>query len=90
MVRLVTVIDDFQQELIEQMIRGNRRIKQKNITLKLEAYEERVGHIVNPLGFRKVCTRWVPRKLTGEINADRVRILRGILGCFEVGNFYIG
>lgn len=70
----MTATDDFHQEHVEQIIRGSRRIKQKDITLKLEASEERVGHIVIPVGFRKVCTRWVPRKLTSGINADRVKI----------------
>jgi hypothetical protein len=64
------------------MIRGNRRIKQKGIILKLEAFEERVGHIINPLGFRKVCTRWMPRRLTGEVNADKSQNLKGISWLF--------
>jgi len=71
-VRPVTATDESHQEHVEEMIRGNRLIKQKDITFKLEASEERVGHIINPLGFRNIYTSWVPHKLTGEINADRI------------------
>jgi hypothetical protein len=51
--RLVIATGDFHQEHVEKMIRGNRRIKQKDITLKLEASEEIFGHIINPQRFRK-------------------------------------
>jgi hypothetical protein len=70
----VTATDESHQEHFEEMIRGNRRIIQKDITLKLEASEERVGHIINTLGFRKIYTSWALQKLTGEISAAIVRI----------------
>ena len=49
----MTATEDSHQKHVKEMIRGKRRIKQKDITLKLEASEERVGHIINPLGFQK-------------------------------------
>ena len=38
-----------------------------------------MGHIIGVLGFRKVCARWVPRKLSDEMKAERVRISRDLL-----------
>ena len=42
-----------------------------------------MGHIIGILGFRKVCARWVPCVLSDEMRAERVRISRELLECFE-------
>ena len=42
-----------------------------------------MGHIIGVLGFRKVCARWVPRMLSDEMKAERVRISRELLEGFE-------
>jgi len=48
-----------------------------------------VGHIIGVLGFQKVCARWVPRTLPDEMKAERVRISRGLLECFEKGENFL-
>jgi len=81
--RPVTASDQLHQDRVEELIRGNRRIKQKEIAVALGISKERVGHIIGVLGFRKVCARWVPRTMSDETKAERVRISREILERFE-------
>ena len=51
--------DQLHQDRVEELIRGNRRIKQKEIAVALGISKDRVGHNIGVLGFRKVCARWV-------------------------------
>jgi len=62
----VTASDQLHQDRIEEMIRGNCRIKQNEIAVALGISKERVGHITGVIGFGKVCARWVPRMLSDE------------------------
>jgi len=77
--RPVTASDQLHQDGVEEQIRGSRRIKQKEIAVALGISKARVGHIIGVLGFRKVCARWVPRMLSDELKAERVRIFRELL-----------
>jgi len=56
--RPVTASDQLNQDRVEELIRGNRRIKQKDSAVALGISKERAGHIIGVLGFRKVCARW--------------------------------
>jgi hypothetical protein len=49
----VTASDQLHQDRVEELIRGNRRIKQKEIAVALGIFKEIVGHTINVLGFRK-------------------------------------
>ena len=49
----MTASDQLHQDLAEELIRGNRRIKQKEIAVALGISKERVGHITGVLGFEK-------------------------------------
>jgi len=82
--RSVTASDQLHQDHVEELIHGNRRIKQKEIAVALGISKERVGHII-VFGFRKVCARWVQRVLSDEMKAERVHIPREILEHFEKG-----
>jgi len=62
----VTASDQLHQYRVEELIRGNRRIKQKEIAVALGVSKEREGHIIGVLGFRKVCARWVLRKCSNK------------------------
>jgi len=81
--RPVTASDQLHQDWVEELIRGNRRIKQKEIAVALGISKERVGHIIGVLGFQKVCARWVPRMLSDEMKAERFCISRELLERFE-------
>jgi len=52
--RFVTTSGQLHQDRVHELIRGNRRIKQKEIAIALGV------SIIGVLGFRKVCARWVP------------------------------
>ena len=43
---------------------------QKQIAGRLEMSKERVGYIIGLLGYTKVCSRWMPRMLTPEVEAE--------------------
>jgi len=53
----MTTSDQLHQDRVEELIRGNRRMKEKEIAVALGISKERVGHIIGVLGFRKVCSR---------------------------------
>ena len=79
----MAAIDQLHQDRLEELIRGNRHIKQKEVAVALGISNERVGHIIGVLGFRKFCARWVPRMLADEMKAERVRISQELLERFE-------
>jgi len=54
----MTATDESHHECVEEMIRENGHIQQKDSALKLGISKERVGHIINLLGFQKDCARW--------------------------------
>ena len=55
--RRVTASDQLPQDRAEELICGNRRIKQREIAVAVGISKERVGHIICVLGFRKVFAR---------------------------------
>jgi len=46
-----TASDHLHQDCIKKLIRGNRRIKQKEIAVALGISKERVGNLIDVLGF---------------------------------------
>ena len=79
----MTASDQLHQDRVEELIRGNHRIKQKEIAIELGISKERSGHIIGVLGFRKVCARWVPCMLSDEMKAERVCISQELLEHFK-------
>ncbi|XP_070617038.1 protein GVQW3-like isoform X1 [Erythrolamprus reginae] len=67
--RPVTATDQFHVKRVDELIKDNQQITQREIAAKLGISQERVGHIMDILQYRKVCARWVPRILTPEICA---------------------
>ena len=72
--RPVSVTDDKHQKQVDELIKHDRRITQKQIAGWLGMSKERVGYIIGLLGYTKVCSRWVPRMLTPEKKQKRVEI----------------
>ena len=72
--RLVSVTDDKHQKQVDELIKHDRHIIQKQIAGRLGMSKERVGYIIGLLGYTKVCSRWVPRMLTPEKKQKRVEI----------------
>jgi hypothetical protein len=62
----VSVTYDRHQTQVDELIKHDRHITQKQIAGRLGISKERVGYIIGLLGYTKVCSRWVPRMLTPE------------------------
>jgi histone-lysine N-methyltransferase SETMAR len=77
--RPVSMTDDKHQKQVDELIKHDRRITQKQIAGRLGMSKERVGCIIGLLGYTKVCSRWVPRMLTLEEKQKRVEICEELL-----------
>ena len=77
--RSVTVTDDMHQKQVDELIKHDHHITQKQIAGRLGMSKEGVGYIIGLLGYTKVCCRWVPRMLTPEKKQKRVEICEELL-----------
>ena len=59
--RPVSMTDDKHQKQVDELIKHDSRITQKQIAGRLRMSKERVGYIIGLIGYTKVCCRWVPR-----------------------------
>ncbi len=56
---------------VKRMIRDDRQITQNEIAIALDISQGAVSTIIQILGFKKVCTRWLPQMLTKEMKQKR-------------------
>jgi len=68
--RPVSVTEDKHQKQLDELIKHDRRITQKQIAGRLGMSKERVGYIIGLLGYTQVCSRWVLHMLTPEFDAE--------------------
>jgi len=61
--RPVSVTDDKHQKQVDELIKYDRHITQKQIAGRLGMSKERVGYIIGLLGYTQVYSRWMPRML---------------------------
>ncbi|GFO28552.1 histone-lysine N-methyltransferase SETMAR [Plakobranchus ocellatus] len=65
---------------VDELIRCDRRMKMREIALKLEIPKSTVHEIVHDtLGYRKVSAGWVPKMLTEDHKLQRVEISQRLL-----------
>ncbi|GFO05470.1 histone-lysine N-methyltransferase SETMAR [Plakobranchus ocellatus] len=65
---------------VDELIRCDRRMKIREIALKLKIPKSTVHEIVHDtLGYRKVSARWVPKMLTEDHKLQRVEISQRLL-----------
>ena len=65
---------------VDELIKCDRRMKIREIALKLEIPKSTVHEIVHDtLGYRKVSARWVPKMLTEDHKLQRVEISQRLL-----------
>lgn len=82
--RPLSASDPEHQTQVDELIRSNRRIKQKDISNKVGISQDRVHHILtNLLQYRRVCARWVPRMLTPEMKHQRKVMCEQLLARYE-------
>jgi hypothetical protein len=66
------VTDDKHQKQVEELIKHDHRITQKQRAGRLGMSKGTVGYITGLLGYTKVCSRSVPRMLTPGKEQKRV------------------
>ena len=71
--------DDRHQKQVDELIKHDRRITQKQIAGRLGMSKERVGYIIVLLGYTKVCSRWLPCMLMTEKKQKYVEICEEFL-----------
>jgi histone-lysine N-methyltransferase SETMAR len=81
--RPATAVTDSNQQSVYELIRGNRRITQAELSHNVGIGHHAVESIINNLGYSKVCARWVPRMLTDVHKAERKRISSELLQQYE-------
>ena len=74
--RPVSVTDDKHQKQVDELIKHDRRITQKQIAGRLGMSKGRVGYIIGLLGYTKVCSRWVPRMSTTEKKQNVLKFVK--------------
>ncbi|GFN92397.1 histone-lysine N-methyltransferase SETMAR [Plakobranchus ocellatus] len=72
--------NDWNTARVDELIKVDKRVKLKEISLKLDIPKTNVHEIVHDkLGYRKVSARWVPKMLSGEHKRQRVEIFQILL-----------
>lgn len=67
------------QEKVDELIKENQRITQRETAVKLAILQECVGHIIDVLQYQKVCAWWFACMLTAEMKAPRAKICQKLL-----------
>ena len=69
---------------VENVIRENRRVTVNEVASLLDISVGSAHHIIHDeLQFRKVCARWVPKRLTSEMKERRVDACQELLRRYE-------
>ena len=82
--RPISVTCDENKCRVDAMIQENRRIKPRDIALKLCISQERVHLIIETLNYRKVCARWVPRQLTDLMKGHKKTVAQELLNWYHL------
>ena len=81
--RPISVTRDENKCRVDAMIQENRRIKRRDIALKLGISQERVHHIIETLNYRKVSSRWVPGRLNVSMKEHRKTVAQELLNRYR-------
>ncbi|KAL4126372.1 hypothetical protein QTP88_010594 [Uroleucon formosanum] len=81
--RPVTVMDEKHRIQVDELIKNDRQITQNRIADIVGMSQERVGFIIQQLGYRKICARWVPKMLTQENKKIRVECSQKLLNRYH-------
>jgi transposase len=60
-----TAATERNKQKVDELIRQDRRITVREIAAQLEVGHRKVQEMMEILGYREVCSRWVPRFLSG-------------------------
>ena len=88
--RTISVSDETHRTRIDELIQSDRRITQSVIAETLGISKERVSFVIQQLGYRKICARWVPRQFTDEHKRKRLEACTQLLDRYRVqGEFFL-
>jgi predicted transcriptional regulator len=68
------VTDDKYQKQVDELIKHDHCVTQKQIAGRLGMSKERVDYIIGLLGYTNICSRWMPCMLMLEKKQKRVEI----------------
>lgn len=74
-----TAVIEENRVLVDELIRGDRRITVREIVEKIGTGHNAAQNIIRELGYSKVCARWIPRQLTDELKRSRREICAELL-----------
>ena len=81
--RPCTAVTPRNEERLDQLIRGDRRIKTSELCAQLNVGCNALEKMLEHLGYHKVCARWVPRMLTEDHKTQRMAMCRDLLDHYE-------
>lgn len=77
-----TVVSDVNKETINQIIQNDRCVTTRQLAEMTRLSLGSVVSVVQSLGYRKICARWVPRLLTRELKTMRKDVCEGLMKTF--------
>jgi histone-lysine N-methyltransferase SETMAR len=76
-------ISDEKYENLKAIVKGERRITQRELSSRLNVSKKTVQNMLEALGIRKLCSRFVPRFLTAEMRQKRMQACEENLELFH-------
>ena len=77
-----SVTTDKNSALVEKMVKNNRTITTYQLMERLSSSKGSVLRLLEDLGYRKLCSKWVPKLLTREMMQTRKDICLDLLESF--------
>lgn len=78
-----TATTDTNRQRVDELIRADRRVTIRELAAQLDCGHNAIQKMVEDLGYRKVCAKWVPRQLTPDLKERRVEVCSDLLEAFE-------
>ena len=69
-----TAVDPENRELVDHLIRGNRRINIAEVADELQVSYGSVQAMLVEMDYRKICAKWVPKRLAPDLKDRRVEV----------------
>lgn len=78
-----TSVTNDNRQRVDELIRGDRRITIYEIADALQVAYGSAQSMVEELGYRKVCAKWVPKQLTQDLKERRMEVCAELLEMYE-------
>jgi histone-lysine N-methyltransferase SETMAR len=71
------------RQRVDELIREERRVTRREFAAQLDCGHNAMQKMLEDLGYRKVCAKWVPRQLTPELKERVVKVCSDLLEAFD-------